>query len=407
MPETVLIVGGGHAGSQTAVSLRQSGFDGRVVIATDEALLPYQRPPLSKAFLSGSMDRKALLLRTQDFYRNQGIEVMTKARVERIDIEAKTVVLQKGEEMHWDQLVLATGSLPRRLAVPGAGLGNVFYLRTLGDSERIREAMANAEHLTIIGGGYIGLEVAASARKANKAVTVIEMEERILKRVTSAFMSNFYQKVHETHGVAIRTDTLVTALEGNGGRVGQVHTSDGQTLATDLVIAGIGILPATRLAEAAGIDCDNGILVDETCRTSVESIWAVGDCTNHPNAIFQRRMRVESVPNAMEQSRVVAANLTGQKKQHRTVPWFWSDQYHLKLQMAGFGTNADTEILRGSEEKEKFIRFYVQDGLIRGVDSVNCSGEFIICRKLIEQEKSIEPEQLADSRVSLKELLSN
>lgn len=407
MPKEILIIGCGHGGIQAASSLRQNGFDGRLLLISSDASLPYQKPPLSKAFLSRDMTDEQLLIRPKSFYQNQQIELLIGATVKNIDSQAKTIQLDDGTGMNWDELILATGSVPRRLSIPGAELDGVFYLRTLQDSEQIRNALDQAHKIAIIGGGYIGLEVAASARKANKKVTLLEAENRILKRVTSEFMSDFYQSVHQSHQVDIRTQTAIVDLQGKNGRVKQVRTDDGEVFPADIVIVGIGVMPAIQLAEAAGIDCDNGILVDNTCRTSVEHVWAIGDCTNHPNPIFKRRLRIESVPNAMEQARVVAANLTGQKKLHHAVPWFWSDQYHLKLQMAGFSSGADTEVLRGDKESEKFARFYWKDGALSGVDSVNCPQEFMFCRKLIEQAIKVEPAQLADPDIELKSLLAS
>lgn len=405
MSKSILVVGGGHAGVQAVTSLRQAGFEGQLTLACEEPDVPYQRPPLSKSYLSGKQALPQILLRPKQFYADRKINLLLGRTVISIDSERKTATFDDNTEAAWDELILATGSKARKLQqIPGANLDAVFYLRTLANVDRIRSAMADCERVVIVGGGYIGLEVAAAMRQADKQVAVLEMEARILQRVTSPGMSAFYHRVHEKHGVAIHTETALASLAAEGKAISAI-AADGRAFPADLVIVGIGVLPATELAAAAGIECDNGILVDERCRTSVAHVWAIGDCTNHPNKIFGRRMRLESVPNAMEQARVVAANLTNQDQVHHGVPWFWSDQYDLKLQMAGFSANADTEILRGREEDERFARFYWQDGVLKGVDSVNCPQEFMVCRKLLEQGTKVTPEQLADETLDLKSLL--
>ena len=410
---TVLVIGGGHAGAGVVAGLRQRGFDGRLIMVSAEPELPYQRPPLSKGFLTNEVKPEQMLLRPEAFYAKHNIDLMLDCKVTSIDTKNKTVTLSDGSSLGWHELILACGSEPRRLSIPGAGLANIFYMRTLADSSKIRAALDNCQVVTIVGGGYIGLEVAASARKANKQVTVLEMEDRILQRVTSVAMSAFYHSVHESHGVTIHTNTTVAALAGENGVNGvedgvvtSVQTASGDEFPTDVVIIGVGVSPAIGLAEAAGVECNNGILVDERCRTSVPHIWAIGDCTNHPNRIFNRRLRLESVPNATDQARVVAANLTGSDKTHDAVPWFWSDQYDLKLQMAGFSAGADTEVLRGNEQSQKFARFYWKDSVLTGVDAVNCPQEFMLCRKLLEAGVQVEPNVLADQNTDLKSLLS-
>lgn len=402
---TILVIGGGHAGAGVVASLRQSGFDGRLIMVSAEPELPYQRPPLSKAFLVNKVKAEQMLLRPEAFYAKQNIDLMLNCTVTNIDIKNKTATLSDGNSLDWHELILACGSKPRHLPIPGANLANVFYLRTLADSRKIRAALDSCRTVTIVGGGYIGLEVAASTCQANKQVTVLEMEDRILQRVTSPAMSAFYHSVHESHGVTIRTHTTVTALVGKNGAVTSVQTASNDELPSDMVVIGVGVLPVIGLAEAVGIECNNGILVDERCRTSAPHVWAIGDCTNHPNRIFNRRLRLESVPNATDQARVVAANLTGGDKIHDAVPWFWSDQYDLKLQMAGFSGGADTEALRGDEQSQRFARFYWKDGTLIGVDAINCPQEFMLCRKLLEAGIQVEPETLADQNINLKSLL--
>lgn len=405
MPGSILVIGGGHAGAQVVASLRQEGFTGRLQLISAEAELPYQRPPLSKGFLAGSIPQKRLLLRPRKFYDDRNIELMLGQSVRQIDADAKKAILDDGTEIPWAELILATGSKPRKLLLAGGDLENVFYLRTLEDVNKIRAALAACKSMVIIGGGYIGLEVAASARGLNKTVHVLEMEDRILKRVTSKSMSAFYHRVHQAHGVTIHTQTAIGDLAGAKGKVNLAVTSDGAELPTDMVIIGVGVVPAIELAETAGVKCDNGILVDAQCRTSNDHIWAIGDCTNHPSRIFNRRLRLESVPNAMEQARVVAANLVGKDKSHDSLPWFWSDQYDLKLQMAGFSVGADTEVTRGDEASQKFARFYWQQGALKGVDAVNCPQEFLVCRKIIEAGRTVDPDFVQDRTTDFKSLL--
>lgn len=405
MPHSILVIGGGHAGAQVVASLRQEGFSGQLRLISAEAELPYQRPPLSKGFLVGSMSQDQLLLRPRKFYDDRNIELMLGQSVRRIDADAKKAILDDGTEIPWAELILATGSKPRKLSLAGGDLENVFYLRTLEDVNKIRSAMPACRSMVIIGGGYIGLEVAASARGLNKTVHVLEMEDRILKRVTSQSMSAFYHRVHQAHEVTIHTQTALGDLAGDKGKVNLAVTLDGAELPTDMVIIGVGVVPAIELAETAGIKCDNGILVDAQCRTSNGHVWAIGDCTNQPSRIFNRRLRLESVPNAIAQARVVAANLVGKDKSHDSLPWFWSDQYDLKLQMAGFSAGADTEVTRGDEASQKFVRFYWQHGVLKGVDSVNCPQEFLICRKIMEAGRTVDPDFAQDRTTDFKSLL--
>lgn len=404
---SLLIVGASHGGVAVAASLRQQGFDGQITIVGAETALPYQRPPLSKTYLSDKQSPEQILLRPEDFYQRNDINLRLGTKVIVFDAGEKKAELDTNETLSWDELVLATGSRVRQLTVPGIELDNVFYLRTLADADRIRKAMDTCQTVTIIGGGYIGLEMAASLRKAGRLVNVLEMEKRILQRVTSGQMSRFYHQVHTGQGVRIHTEKMLTELTGKNGRVAEVVCADGTRLATDMVVVGVGVLPETGLAEAAGLDCDNGILVDEQCRTSTPCVWAIGDCSNHPNKIYGRRLRLESVPNAMEQARVVAGNLTGKTTAHQSVPWFWSDQYDLKLQMAGFSAGADTEVLRGNEQQYNFARFYWQQGRLIGVDAVNCPQDFVLCRKLLGSGMQIDPDSLSDPEVELKSLLQS
>ena len=400
----VLVVGGGHAAGQAVASLRQEGFEGEIVVVGEEPHPPYQRPPLSKQYLSGEHGLDKVHLRQASFYEERNIELRLGERIESINRSTKTATTSTGEPITYDFLLLATGSRPRLIPVPGADLDGIHYLRTISDVDGIRGEMTAGSRMVVVGGGYVGLEVAAVARQSGLEVTVLEMEDRILQRVTTPEMSAFYTQLHEGHGVTIRTSTTVSGFAGDK-RVSEVLTDQGN-LPADIVIVGIGIVPNVELAEAAGLPCDNGIVVDEHCRTEDPSIFAAGDCTNHPNPLLQRRLRLESVPNAMEQARVAAANINGGDKTYAAIPWFWSDQYDLKLQMVGFSSDGDTQVVRGNPDDNQFARFYLKDNVVVAVDAVNSPREFMACRQMVANGVTVDPGKLADPEVSLKEIAS-
>jgi 3-phenylpropionate/trans-cinnamate dioxygenase ferredoxin reductase subunit len=341
----IVIIGGGQAAGQAVASLRQEGFEGKIDLIGEEPSLPYQRPPLSKAYLSGALEASKLLVRPEKFYQDRDVATHLGSPVKHISPQERRVTV--GEtEFSYDKLLIATGGRPRKLTLPGSDLSGIHYLRTLQDVDNIRAHMATAKKLCIVGGGYIGLEVASVAVTLGVTVNVLEMESRILQRVTTPFMSDFYHQLHTERGVHIHTETACQGFRGQSGKVSHV-LCDNQEIEADLVIVGIGIIPNIELAETAGLACDNGILVDDHCKTSDDNIFAAGDCTNHPNALLNRRLRLESVPNAMDQARTAATNMLGGDKTYATVPWFWSDQYDLKLQMLGFSQEADAAVLRG------------------------------------------------------------
>jgi 3-phenylpropionate/trans-cinnamate dioxygenase ferredoxin reductase subunit len=402
--ERIVVVGAGQGAGQLVASLRQEKYEGEVLMIGDEPYLPYQRPPLSKTYLSGELELPRVLVRPEKFYTDKNIETRLGTRVSAIDRDAKTVTLDDGSVVEWSQLVLATGSHARRLNLPGIELPGVHYLRTIEDVDAIRADMGEGRRLVIIGGGYIGLEVAAVARKMGMDVTVLEMEDRILARVTTEEMSAYYTRVHTEHGVDIRTRAAAAEILGED-RVTGVRCTDGTELEADAVIVGVGILPTTALAEAAGIECDNGIVVDDHCRTSAPDIHAIGDCSNHPSELLGRRLRLESVPNAMDQARVVAKNLTGGDASYNAVPWFWSDQYDLKLQMVGFSGEADEQVVRGDPDTGSFARFYLKDGVVIAVDAVNRPKEFMASKQLVANHARVDAERLADESVDVKELI--
>lgn len=397
----IVIVGGGHAAGQGAAGLRQGGYDGEIVVVCDEPHIPYQRPPLSKQYLAGEQGLDRVYLRPEAFYQSRDIELRSGTRATEIDTRDKTLVFEDGTTLAYDKLLLATGSRVRTLDIPGSTLPGVHYLRNIADADSIKADMAPGRRMTIIGGGYIGLEVASVAVQAGLSVTVVEMEDRILKRVASAEMSSFYHALHTDAGVEISTGATAQRFAGTE-RVDRVVCANGTEVPSDLVVVGVGVVPNVELAQSAGLTCENGILVDEHCATSAPDIYAAGDCTNHPNPILERRLRLESVPNAMEQSRVAAANLMGQDQVYASVPWFWSDQYDLKLQMVGFSTDGDSHVVRGDPGARQFVMFHLKDGVLAAADAVNAPREFLACRQLVG--RGVDPRQLADPGADLRQL---
>ncbi|SEJ90024.1 NAD(P)/FAD-dependent oxidoreductase [Paraburkholderia diazotrophica] len=408
---TALIVGAGHAAGECATAIREQGWTGRIVMVGEEPHLPYQRPPLSKAFLSGESTAEQLYLKPLSTYDKACVEFMPNTRAERIDRDAKRVTLSDGSEISYAKLVLATGGRARRLALPGIEaiekLQNFHYLRTLDHVTRIRNHFHAGSRLVIIGGGYVGLEVAAVAVKRGLHVTVLEALPRVLARVTAPELSAFYEKVHREAGVDIRTNAIVTGfeLDASGDAVAAVSCADGARVAADLVIVGVGLEPATELAQAAGLAVDNGIVVDEHTRTSDPDIFAVGDCTNHPNRTLGRRLRLESVPNALEQARTAAASLCGKERVYNSVPWFWSDQYDLKLKMVGLSQGYDEFVLRGSPDTRSFSAFYLKDSVMLAADTVSRAPEFMLAKRFVAEKIPVRAVDLADESVPLKSLL--
>ena len=400
---TTIIAGAGHAGGQTAISLRQAGYEGRIVVCGDEPVPPYQRPPLSKKYLSGELALERVFLRPESFYTKNDIELRLGNAVREIDRGGRTVRLEDGDSLGFTDLVIATGSRPRRLDAPGADLENIFYLRTLADSDVIRSALVAGRRLAVVGGGYIGLEIASTAKGLGLEVCVIEAADRILGRVTAPEMSAYYTSAHRARGVDIRLSTSIAAFEGDGA----VEAVDcgGETVPADAVVVGIGIAPEQELAAAAGIHCDDGVVVDERCATSADHVYAVGDCTRHPNPILGRTLRLESVHNALEQARTAAANIAGTPTKYEQVPWFWSDQFDLKLQMVGMSQGYDAIVQRGSMDADDFAMFYFKGGVLIAADAVNRPREFMACRKLVPERPRIDPTKLADESIPMKEMI--
>jgi 3-phenylpropionate/trans-cinnamate dioxygenase ferredoxin reductase subunit len=402
MPGTIVIVGASHASVQAIDTLRREGHTGPIVLVGDEPHLPYNRPPLSKKFLSGEMERERLLLRSPQFYEQHQVDVRLGLRVTAIDRADQRLRLGDGSELRYDQLLLAIGSRPRLLESPGHDLPGIHYLRTIADVERIRADLAGARRMVVVGAGYIGLEAAASARHLGLEVTVLEMADRPLNRVVAPEMSAFYTRRHEREGVQILCNTSVTAFAGEG-RVRAVRCGEHEVPA-DIVIVGVGIVPEVTLAASAGIRCENGIVVDEQCRSSDPNIYAAGDCTWHPSVRYGRRVRLESVDNAVEQARVAASNMCGKPVRHEHVPWFWSDQYDVKLQIAGLSQGYDRTVVRGDPDAGRFALYYLADGELLAVDAVNSPKDFMAGKKWIAERKHPDPVRLADPATDLKTL---
>jgi len=401
--ENIVIIGGGQAAAQACASLRLFGFGGKITLIGDEAALPYQRPPLSKAYMKGEMSEERLYFRPADWYQSNDIEVLLSSRAVRIDRAARVVDLEGGKTITYDGLILSTGSRPRALPLPGAGLEGVFDLRDLAGVERIKPNMVAGKKLVIVGAGYIGLEAAAVARQLGLDVTVLEMADRVLARVTSPVMSDFFETEHRAQGVDIRTSARLASLQGDGA-VRAAVLADGTEIAADIVLVGIGILPNVELAQEAGLACANGILVDRDARTNDPRIFAAGDCTRRPLVHYGRDGRLESVHNAIEQGKLAAAAIMAKPRPNEDCPWFWSDQYDLKLQIAGLSEGYDEIVVRGAPEERKFAAFYLRQGRLIAVDAINSAPEFLASKRLIMSGASLAPETLSDTSISMKEI---
>jgi 3-phenylpropionate/trans-cinnamate dioxygenase ferredoxin reductase subunit len=399
---TILIIGGGQAGAQAIDTLRKEGFGGRLVLIGDEPQLPYQRPPLSKKYLCGEMAAERLLFRHQSFYDEHRIELKLGRQAVRLDAGARQVELAGGETLTYDRLLLCLGAESRRLTCPGAALAGVHYLRGLADVAPIQTGFKPQARVVIIGGGYIGLETAATCRKMGCEVTVLEMADRIMNRVVAPAVSQYFAAEHRLHGVNILCDMRVTRLEGRE-RVERVVCADGSSHEADLVIVGVGAVATTELARSAGLACDNGIVVDEYCRTSDAAIYAAGDCTNHPSPRFGRRVRLESVDNAFEQAKTAALNMLDRPVAHDRVPWFWSDQFDNKLLIVGLSQDYDRQVLRGDPASRSFSVCYLKGSELLAVEAVNHSKDYMAARKLIADRTPLQADRLADAALALKD----
>ncbi len=401
----IVIVGAGHAGGSAAALLRQYGWTGRITLIGEEPLAPYQRPPLSKAWLKGEADGDSLALRPPSFYAEQSITLRLSTGVAGINTAARMVTLDSGEAVAWDHLILAVGAAARKLPVPGAELDGVLELRTAEDAEKLKNALGPGKRLAVIGGGYVGLEAAASARALGAEAVVIEREPRVLARVACEELSGFFQDYHTQKGVTFEVNAQVQGFVGASGKVSGVQLGDGRTLPCDVALVGIGALPHESLARLAGCACNHGIVVDEAARTSVSGIYAIGDCTQRPLPLYGLSGRLESVPNALEQAKQVAALLCGRPAPAPETPWFWSDQYDIKLQIAGIPHHAVRRILRGDPAQAKFAVFHLDaDNRVQAVEAINAPAEFMAGRLLVGNRKPVAPEKLRDMSVSMKEV---
>jgi 3-phenylpropionate/trans-cinnamate dioxygenase ferredoxin reductase subunit len=399
-----VIIGAGQAGSSMAVKLRNAGFEGEITLIGEEPVAPYQRPPLSKKYLLGEMGLDRLLLRPEAFYADHNIRLRLNAQVQAIDPAAKTV--QLGDEViAYDQLALTTGSIARRLpAAIGGDLAGVHVVRTLADVDAMAGDFRSGARTLIIGGGYIGLEAAAVARKLDVHVTLVEMAERILQRVAAPQTSDYFRDLHRDHGVDLREGVGLTSLQGTNGRVSKATLTDGSTLDVDFVIVGVGIMPADGLASAAGLDIDNGIKTDAFGRTSDPSIWAAGDCASFPWNGAQ--MRLESVGNAIDQAELVAQNMMGADLPYTPKPWFWSDQYDVKLQIAGLGAGYDRIITRPGDKPGAVSFWYYQGDQLLALDAMNDPRAYMVGKRLIDAGQTADPDAVANPGTELKSLLS-
>ena len=409
-PAGLVILGACHAGVQLAVSAREAGWQEPIRLVGEEPGLPYQRPPLSKEFLLGKMGEEALPLRAEAFYESHEIELLLGQRATALDLSKRKVALQDGASLNYDKLALTTGARVRNLPLPGAELAGVHSLRTLADSKALRADAETAERIAVVGGGFIGLEIAAALASNGKSVTVVEAAERLMGRAVGPEVSSFYAEQHRAKGVEIRLSCGLEKLEDDGaGRVGGLITSQGR-IPADLVVIGIGVLPNSEIAAEAGLDCPNGVAVDRFCRTANENVVAAGDCALHPNLWANGgtggAVRLESVQNAADQARAAAATIAGQATAYESVPWFWTNQFDLKMQMVGLSQGHDHRVLRGSPDEGRFSVFYFKGEKLLAIDSVNRPADHIAGRKLLTASVSPTPEQAADPDLPLKTLLS-
>jgi 3-phenylpropionate/trans-cinnamate dioxygenase ferredoxin reductase component len=402
---TIVIVGGGHAGGSAAAVLRQLGWLGAITLVGEEPLLPYQRPPLSKQWLSGEATEESLALRPTAFYQSASIDTRLGLRVTHIDRAARTVTLSDDVTLHYDHLIIATGARPRRLDLPNIDLHGVLELRTVEDAEQLKAALHPGATLAVIGGGYIGLEAAASARTLGAEVTIVERESRVLARVACPLLSTFFETFHRGHGATIEAEAQVTGLAGANGRVTGVNLQDGRIIPCTAALIGVGAVPNDELARDAGLICDSGIIVDLAARTNDPAIFAIGDCTRRPLPLYDRMGRLESVPNALEQAKQAASAICGKPPPAPEVPWFWSDQYDLRLQIAGIPFDATEIAVRGSVQDGKFALFHLAaDGTVQAVEAVNASTEFMGGRRIIQRRKQLTRARIEDMSVSMQQL---
>ena len=400
----VVILGAGHAGGTAAALLRQYGHEGPITLVGEEPIPPYQRPPLSKAWLKGEANAEDLELKTASFYPEHDIDFRPSTRALSLNRGDKTVTLSDGSQVAYDALILATGARAIALPIPGADLEGLLFLRTAADAEALKAAIGPGKRLAVVGGGYIGLEVAASGRALGADVVVLEKEERLLARVACETLSDFFRGYHEKQGVTFELGCSVESFEGKDGHVTGVRLADGRAIACDAVVVGVGARPNDEIAADAGLETARGVVVDLQARTSDPAIFAIGDVAHRPMPIYDRMFRMESVPNALEQAKQAACAITGRPPPPGECPWQWSDQYDLKLQIAGYAFDADQILLRGDPASGKFAVFHLKGDLVQSVEAINSPPEFMMGKQLILGRKPIDKARLADPSVSMKEV---
>jgi 3-phenylpropionate/trans-cinnamate dioxygenase ferredoxin reductase subunit len=398
----ILIVGAGHGGAQAAIALRQRKFEGTIAIVGEEPEIPYERPPLSKEYFSGEKTYERILIRPAAFWDERNVAMLTGRRVRSVDPEAHTVETESGAMISYGQLVWSAGGYARRLSCSGHDLKGVHSVRTRADVDRILRALTDSTRIVVIGGGYIGLEVAAVLAKLGKQVTVLETLDRVLARVAGVALSRFYEAEHRAQGVDVRLGAMVERIEGRDGRVTAVRLADGEIVSAELVIVGIGIVPAVDPLRAAGAECSNGVAVDEYGHTSLPDIWAIGDCALHPNSFAEGvPIRLESVQNASDMAMMVAKAITRELTPYQAVPWFWSNQYDLRLQTVGLSAGHDQEFVRGDPTARSFSIIYLKNGRVVALDCVNATKDYVQGRRLVVEGSVIDTTRLGDPIVSL------
>jgi len=402
--ENLVVIGAGQSAIQCITSLKKEGYEGSITLVGEEEHLPYQRPPLSKGFLDDSINKERLYFKKLDFFTENKIQLKLGISATSVDIENNLVNLSDEDKLHFDKLVFATGSRVRLLDFPGNDLDNIHYLRGLDDAENIKKGLEKSKHLVVIGAGYIGLEVAAIASEKGVKVSIVEMADRVMSRTVDPQISDYYLNLHQNNGVKFKFNTSLEEIKGQR-QVESVVCSDGTSINTDMVIIGAGVIPNTEIAQNSGVSCENGILVDEFGRTNFKNVFACGDCTSHPNKLLNMQLRLESVHNAMEQSKAVAMSVLDKPAEYSQIPWFWSDQYDHKLQIVGISGSHDTVTMRGSADASKFMLFYTRGEELVAVDAVNNPKDFLICRKLVANKVKIKTDMISDLNLNLNDLI--
>ena len=402
--ENLLIIGAGQSAIQCISTLKKEGYSGSITLVGEEEHLPYQRPPLSKGFLEDSIGKERLYFKKLEFFTENKVQLYLGLSAEKLEIDNQKVYLSDNSELEFDKLVFATGSRVRCLDFPGSEHKSIFYLRDLDDAEAIKKDLETSDNIVIIGAGYIGLEAAAIAAKKNKIVTIIEMADRVMNRTVDPQISEYYLNLHQSYGVKFHFNTSLETINKVSDSL-EVVCSDGTEVKADSVLIGAGVVPNIELAEEAGIYCDNGIVVDEFGQTNFKNVYACGDCTNHPNKILNKNLRLESVHNAMEQAKTVASSVMNNPMEYSQVPWFWSDQYDHKLQIVGLSGDHDLVTMRGTTNDAKFMLFYTKDEELIAVDAINNPKEFLISRKLVANKVKIKPDVISDLNTNLNDLI--